>query len=367
MNMNQRRMLAQPSHGDDMHRTLHQLAQQQGLNPQQTQALWQLAGVHRPQAGVHRRLRQVLALVAALLLGAGLIFWVAANWDAQSRMFKLQLLQAAVAAPLLVAVLLPGRQQVARMALALLGTLAVGGLLAYIGITYQTGADAWQLFATWALLVLPMVLVLRSDWLWAAWLLIVATAIGAWSGRLLFNPLAWHHLYNLMTSLLWLAVFVAPLLCERLGWVRNQQGQPVQPRISIWLATLCAVGAWGVRGIYLLFGRFSEGWIPAGYVMHVLLVLCVFWVGWRSRWRDLLVLSVAVLALDVLGLSLLAKWMMDWETQMVYGFERELLLLFALAAAAVVGLSGRWLYQQQRQARAERAYAATVEGEQHGN
>ena len=131
-----------------MHETLHQLALEHELAPAQTRALWQLSGLHQPPPDVHRWLRTGLMLSAALLLGAGLVFWVAANWAAQSRMLRLHLLQATVALPMLVALAFAASRPVLRMALVLLGTLALGGLLAYIGITYQTGADAWELFAT---------------------------------------------------------------------------------------------------------------------------------------------------------------------------------------------------------------------------
>ncbi|MDO4794872.1 MAG: DUF2157 domain-containing protein [Brachymonas sp.] len=328
-----------------MHTPLHQLAQQQHLNPEQTQALWLLAGLHAPPPDVHHRLRQALALVAALLLGAGLIFWVAANWEAQSRLFKLHLLQAAVFAPFAAAALLPARQQAARMALALLGILAVGGLLAYIGITYQTGADAWQLFAVWALLALPVALVLRSDGLWAAWLLIVATAIGMWAGRLLFHDWPWRSSYSLAFALMWLAVLAWPVLCAQLGLLRNAQGQPARPRISLWLAAVCALGAWSVRGISFLFEEWRSWENLPGYGLHLALVLLA---AWRSRWRDLVVLGLAVFALDVMLLVLLGKWLLGdlrWDTDAFF-------LLFALSAAALLGGSMRWLYQQQKQAHA---------------
>lgn len=329
-----------------MHTPLHQLAQQQRLNAQQTQSLWRLAGLHEPPPNVHNRLRQALALVAALLLGAGLIFWVAANWDAQSRLFKLHLLQAAVAVPLAAAVLLPAKQQAARLALALLGTLAVGGLLAYIGITYQTGADAWQLFAVWALLTLPVALALRSDWLWAAWLLIVATAIGMWAGRLLLHDWPWFSSYSLAFTLMWLAVLAWPVLCAQLGLLRNGLGQYTRPRISLWLAAVCAFGAWTVRGIYFLFEDWRTWQNLPGYGLHLALVLLAGWVAWRSRWRDLVVLGLAVFALDVMLLSVLGRWLV---LDLHLGVD-DFLLLFALTAAVLLGGSMRWLYQQQKQA-----------------
>src|SRR5690606_21168947 len=102
-----------------------------------------------PQA-LERRIRSGLLLVAALLLASGLIFWVAANWQGQTRLFKLGLIEGGLALSVLAALVWPR----VRVAALLCATLVLGGLLAYVGQTYQTGADAWQLFATWAALSL---------------------------------------------------------------------------------------------------------------------------------------------------------------------------------------------------------------------
>ena len=354
-----------------MHQTLHQLAQEHQLLPAQTRQLWQIAGLHQPTKNTYQHLRVALMLTAALLLGAGLVFWVAANWAAQTRTFKLHLLQAAVAIPLAAALLLPAGRCVLRIALALLGTLALGGLLAYIGITYQTGADAWQLFATWAALALPIVLVLRSDWQWALWLLIVATAIGSWSGQSLLNHLGnvldWRSGRNLLTPWLWLLVFVLPLLMAHLGQVRDMQGQAVRPVFSLRLAAFLAIGAWAAHGVFYVFNSWSDkafvAWLPPGFAYHTAFVLFAGWVGWRSRWRDLVVLALAVLAVDVLGMTLIGRWMVEYVNIGTDG-----LLLFALIAAVVVGLSGRWLYQQQQKIRMEETGMDKAEKDaHHGN
>ncbi len=60
--------------------------------------------------------------------------------------------------PLLAMLLVLWRKPLAdtpRQALLLALALNIGALLALVGQTYQTGADPWQLFATWALLLLP--------------------------------------------------------------------------------------------------------------------------------------------------------------------------------------------------------------------
>jgi uncharacterized membrane protein len=114
--------------------------------------------------------------VAAALVGLGVVFWVAANWASLGRSARFVLLQGLVVAACAGAFTRPA----ARGPLGLLALLAVGGLFAYFGQTYQTGADPWQLFALWALLALPLALAARSDLLWAPWALVAMTAVALW-------------------------------------------------------------------------------------------------------------------------------------------------------------------------------------------
>ena len=139
--------------------------------------LFELAGLEAEPAGLALWLPRGVALLAAALVGLGLVLWVAANWDALGRVAQFALVQGLVAAACLGAAALPS----ARPALGLLALLAIGGLLAYFGQTYQTGADAWQLFALWGLLALPLALAVRSDALWTPWALVAMTAITLWA------------------------------------------------------------------------------------------------------------------------------------------------------------------------------------------
>ncbi len=83
---------------------------------------WPLAPHTPPHADWPHRLWRSLAVVAALLLGCGLIFWIAAQWPEQTPSFKLQVLQASVLTPLVVAMWRPRL----RTAGLLLATLALG-------------------------------------------------------------------------------------------------------------------------------------------------------------------------------------------------------------------------------------------------
>ena len=104
---------------------------------------------------------RLLLWLGCLCLGAGLVFFVAFNWQALGRLSRLALLEL----PLLAMLLVLWRKPLAdtpRQALLLAVALNIGALLALVGQTYQTGADPWQLFATWALLLLPLAALGRS-------------------------------------------------------------------------------------------------------------------------------------------------------------------------------------------------------------
>ena len=129
-----------------------------------------------PEPSAPRVLRQGLTVAAAGLCGFGLILWIAAHWDTLGRGGQFALLQAGV----LVACAVAWRAGVARPAAGLLALLGIGGLFAFFGQTYQTGADAWQLFALWAALGVPLAVGVRSDVVWAPWTLVALVGVALW-------------------------------------------------------------------------------------------------------------------------------------------------------------------------------------------
>ena len=321
-----------------MHALIHHLSHRFALDADRRQRLWALSGLHRPPDRFGVLLYRGLAVLAALLLGAGLIFWVAANWQDQTRTFKLHLLEAAVLVSSVAALAWPR----GRTALLLLATLALGGLLAFVGQTYQTGADAWQLFATWAALALLWALAARRDAMWALWLLITGLGLALWSGDALLNPLQnlliGRQARSLLTPLGWAAIFLFPLALPSLKLL--PAGATSAP-ISWRLAALLALSAWCT---YALFGLFlpDQAW---QYFANLLLVMGAAALAWWLRPRDFVVLGLAVLALNVLVISGFARLM--FEGLRVDGVGA--VLLITLVAAGCVGASGTWLYRLQRE------------------
>lgn len=160
----------------DLRLALHELEAAHGLDDGASRRLQALAGLGDEPRALKRWLPLGLAVLAAALLGLGLIFWIAANWETLGRFGRFAVLQGAIVAMGIGALARPAW----RAPLALVVLLATGALFAYFGQTYQTGADPWQLFALWAALALPLALGVRSDLLWAPWTLIAFVAIALW-------------------------------------------------------------------------------------------------------------------------------------------------------------------------------------------
>lgn len=160
----------------ELRHALYELSAQHDLDAAQSRKLHQLAELDGEPPRLNLLLTRGLAVLAAALCGLGLIFWVAANWETFGRFGRFALLQGAFLVACVGALCRPA----ARTPLALLALLSIGGLFAYFGQTYQTGADPWQLFALWSALGLPLCLAVRSDLLWAPWALVTQSAISLW-------------------------------------------------------------------------------------------------------------------------------------------------------------------------------------------
>ncbi|PHV30086.1 hypothetical protein CSQ93_02905 [Janthinobacterium sp. BJB426] len=271
----------------DLRLAVYQLASDHALDAQQTRQLQEVAGFQREPARLAYWLPRGVAVLGAALLGMGLICWVAANWEDLGRMGRFALLQGMLAAACLGAFAVPR----ARVPLLLLALLTIGGLFAYFGQTYQTGADPWQLFALWVVLALPLCLVARSDVLWTPWMLIFSTAAALWMQAHA------HHSWRIDSSDLpifvsgWLAVllacaFVSPLLARWTGagsWAL---------RLGLVLATILITGT----AVSALFGNdiASPYWAGLGLlaVAGVLLAMRKFF--------DVFGLSAVALGLNTL-------------------------------------------------------------------
>lgn len=131
-----------------------------------------------PEAVQWRGFLDALALwLGVALCAAAAVCFIAANWDAMGRFARLGVMEVALVAATLAAWRLGIARPAGQAALAL-ATVLLGGLLAVVGQTYQTGADTWELFALWTALALPWTLAARNTAQWLGWALLLDLAVG---------------------------------------------------------------------------------------------------------------------------------------------------------------------------------------------
>jgi uncharacterized membrane protein len=132
---------------------------------------------------------QLWAMRALLVLGAshllaGIVFFFAYNWDDLSPFAKFGLLQAGLVVSVVAALRLK-IESPAGQALLIAASVFTGVLLAVIGQVYQTGADAYQLFTAWSVLIFPWVIASRSSAHWFLWTVVCLTAFSLYGGQVL--------------------------------------------------------------------------------------------------------------------------------------------------------------------------------------
>jgi uncharacterized membrane protein len=278
-----------------------------------------------------RMLDRLLAFGGALLLGAGAVFFFAYNWDALHRFAKFGLAAAALLACGLAALWAPPRGVVFRAAL-FGACIATGALLALIGQSYQTGADVWELFAAWAALMLPFVLLSRSSAAWALWLAVANMALL----RALSQSALWAYvdvLFHLRSLLLVAGLNLAVLLTfECLGrWLL--------PGARRWMARLAAVGV-----VAPLCAAAVAGWFEPGFRQGLTAFALAAAGGglvygmWRRDVAMLALLSYAAIAVLAAGL---ARWFDAHDFLALNG-----LGLFVILAS---GVAGWWLTRLHRE------------------
>lgn len=149
---------------------------------------------NRPDTIEWRRFVVQLLRAAGLgALGAGVLFFVAANWQDYGVLGRFVLLQSALVIIVGGALWRPPPQALGQGAL-LLATLLTGGMLALFGQSYQTGADVHELFFTWALLALPFALAGSSGALWALWWCVLNLGLALLCGWLGTGHVFWRPL-----------------------------------------------------------------------------------------------------------------------------------------------------------------------------
>lgn len=294
----------------------------------------------RPDATRWLRFGDSLLLAAgALAMASGVVFFIAFNWDALGRFGQFAGAQLLILAAVALYWRLGTVKVTAQVAL-LVAALLLGALLALYGQTYQTGADPWQLFATWALLMLPWAAVGRFAPLWLLWLLLLnLSAALYYDARFGLLGVA----FASRDDLVWILFAL-----NSLAWVAWEAGA----RRFAWLSPVGLPGRWPVRLIataagwsitsLVLRSIFDTDMPSAVLVWAVYLAwLAVLYLVYCRRFPrargDLFMLAGACLSLIVCLTSLFAHWLLQGSEP------AGVLLLLAVLVIGQAAIAAAWL------------------------
>lgn len=306
------------------------------MPPDRLAAAIDLVGLKTAPADWRGFLDALCLWLGVLFLAAGVIFFFAYNWQVLGRYAKFGMVEAAILAAVAASWRL-GIDAMPGKAALLLASLLMGALLALVGQTYQTGADTFELFAMWALVIVPWVLVGRLAALWLAWVALINLAI-----------ILYHHTFGGVFGmvfgterLLWL-LFAFNTVA--LGAIEAAARRGLEWLRERWSPRLLAIASGGIATTLALFSIFGFRTTGAGGALAWLAWMGGAYVFYRVASRDVFVLALGVLSAIVVIVAFAGKEVLRHN-------EAGSFLLIGMLVIGLSAAGGWWLKSVAAEAR----------------
>lgn len=279
--------------------------------------------------------RNLLFFGSALVL-SGIMFFFAYNWTVMGKFLKLGLLEIGVVACVASSYWL-GLHKISGKVLLLSASVLLGVLMAVYGQTYQTGADAFELFVGWAALIFGWVVVSQFASLWFFWLILVNT------GSILYwvQVLEPAHSVKLEYLCLFIATLNGIALICREGAVKNGftflDGKWLR---GILVVSILSVLSIPPMSIILEIDAYSHSHVvPLASALVWPVVAVGGYFCYRAILRDMFALALILMNACLILLTLIGKLMLERH----HGSEEFMFLLFALIIIGVISMTVFWL------------------------
>ena len=284
--------------------------------------------------------------IGAALIIAGIAAFFAWNWADLDRLYKFALIELGVVAAAVAAWRLSLDSPAGRAVLFAVAALT-GILLALYGQVYQTGADPYSLFLTWALLILPLCLVGRQAGLWILFVILLNITVIMYYTQVLHPPDGWWQLTQILGPLVWLAstvmdstlasylfaLNVVALVAWEIG--ANRDIAWMRGRVLPGLIALMAFGTVLPPSLVMIFVGAFERSANLHFVSPLLLSISAAACLWYYQFKrhDLFILTLCLLA----GILVITPFFIRHAMR----GEGSLLLLAILIVVQVAGAA--WL------------------------
>ncbi|GAF61877.1 putative membrane protein [Psychrobacter sp. JCM 18903] len=284
---------------------------------------------------------KAMLIIGAIALVLSLVFFIAYNWINMGKMGKFALVEGALVITITLYVVLSFRQkfQLVRQLLLLIASVITGSLLALFGQVYQTGADTWQLFFGWAVLIIPWVIIARFPALWLLWLGLINTGLVLYFGVMDFAFASYFYEGVLQIAVLAAVNFVALNLW--LAFIDRQLPSVTRSRFKSelnWSAYVVGL----LSSYFITYLAILYVFDDANIVMTLIaLLLWMSWCGfmvWRFYWYRINLLMLTYLCGSVIVVVMFWAGKLFLDNFDMGGFLILALLLIGMSSAAVVWL-----------------------------
>ena len=303
---------------------------------------------------------KALLIIGAIALALSLVFFIAYNWQNMGKMGKFALVEGALVITIALYITLSFKRQfqLIQQLLLLIASIITGSLLALFGQVYQTGADTWQLFTGWALLITPWVIIARFPALWLLWLGLINTGLTLYLDLIDLSFI--NGIYQRIAQVATLVLINFIVFTISIISIENQTRQPTDIHTNANSSINSKINNQTKSSLHwstYIVGLLSTGFITYLAIIPVFentnhlatLITVVSWLGWcsfmfwrfRQRHVDLLMLTYLSFSIVVVVMFWVGEWLLDdFE---VGGFLTLALLLIGMSSAAV-----RWLRNVSR-------------------
>jgi uncharacterized membrane protein len=271
---------------------------------------------------------QLMLWLGGLSLAFALLFFIAYNWQAIDHLFKFILLEVSLITALGIYALLERQSVGARVAL-VSGAILVGVLLALFGQTYQTGADPWELFFYWSLLIFPWVIIGRSVVLWLLWIALINLSMVLYYQTFFRHWIGIFHANEMLLWTLFVVNFLIGTAWEGVAWYRHQRDH------TSWVVRILAI-ATTIPLTTLTSMSIIDHHAPLALLVWTLFITTLYLL-YRQVKHDLFILAIG-------SLSLMSITLIALSVHILFKIHNaSALLLLALALIAIGSTLALWL------------------------
>lgn len=328
---------------------LDRLARHYSLDARASAELLDLAGARPSRSDSLTFLARCFRYAGVLSLGASVVFFVAANWSRIAVFGRFALLEVLLVALVAIALFKPPPRFFGRAA-TLLAFITTGALLALFGQTYQTGADVYELFLTWALLGLPFVVAAQWSVVSAAWILVLDLALALFCGWQVRGGILWMVFGGddiSITGALSFAIALNLAIWLVAEWLEPRAVPDWVRKFILFLAMLFVtwIGFIGLDaerewdGATRRYQVISENWLAIGAWLAATALVAI--VSLRRR-RDIYPLALALASFAIVGLGWITRWLHFGEAAMFFVMALWLIVLSTFGSRALLQLAREW-------------------------